>query len=263
MEQQKFVRKNIAVLDAQRRAEKKRMRRTVFYVLLFVLVSLIFLAVCVFVFLKVKNVDIEGATKYSTEQIMELVPISTGDNIYSFDSDDIESKICEAMPYVREVEIKRDLPTTVKINITEEKAVYAATIANDTYILSSELKVLERLPDGKSPPKGLKNISLSNVRRCLVGTQIEFVDKRTLDAVIALYKNCEDNYIEKKIKSVDVRSRFDMYINYDNRFDVYLGDIENIDIKIEFLIGIIEELDPNAKGTIDVSNHQEASVALS
>ena len=53
MEQQKFVRKNMAVLDAQRRHENKQKRRTVFYIILFVLISLAFVAVSVFVFLKV------------------------------------------------------------------------------------------------------------------------------------------------------------------------------------------------------------------
>ena len=92
---------------------------------------------------------------------------------------------------------------------------------------------------------------------------MEFVDERTLDALLTLYQSFEANYIESKIKDVDVRSRFDIYINYDDRFEVYLGDTENIDIKIRFLVGIIDELDDDAKGKIDVSNHREASVALS
>jgi hypothetical protein len=50
MEQQKFVRKNMAVLDAQRRHENKQKRRTVFYIVLFVLISIAFIAVSVFVF---------------------------------------------------------------------------------------------------------------------------------------------------------------------------------------------------------------------
>lgn len=253
----------MAVFDAQRRAEKKRVRRTVLYVLLFVSISLIFLSVCGIVFLKVKNVEVDGLKKYNAEQILELVPINEGDNIYSFNARELESHIASTMPYVREVEIKRDLPTTVRINVIEEKAVYVANIANDNYLLTSELKVLERLPDNKTPPKNLKKLTLNNVRKCIVGSQVEFVDKRTLDAVVTLYKTCEKNYIEKKIKSVEARSRFDIYINYDNRFEVYLGDIENIDIKIEFLIGILDELEPDSKGTIDISNHQEASVALS
>ena len=43
MEQQRFVRKNTNVFETQRRNEKKHTRRTVFYVILFLSVTVVFL----------------------------------------------------------------------------------------------------------------------------------------------------------------------------------------------------------------------------
>lgn len=263
MEQHKFVRKNMAVLDAQRRHENKHKRRTLFYIILFVLISIAFIAVSVVVFLKIKNIEVEGTEKYTYEQIMELVPITEGENIYSFKKKEIEETLMRDLPYVGKAEIKRDLPTKIVINITEEEPVYAANVAGDIYILSADMKVLERLSEGVTPDPSLATLTLSNVKRCIVGSQLEFSDSRTLDSVLLLYQTFADNYIENKIKGVDIRSRFDMYINYDNRFEVYIGDIENVDMKIEFLMGILEKLEPDSQGKIDISNHQEASVALS
>jgi len=263
MEQQKFVRKNMAIYDAQRRQENKRTKRKVFYTFLLIFVSLVFLVVCVAVFLNVKTVNVNGIEKYNYEQIMEYVPIVEGDNIFSFEASAIEKNIKQALPYIGEVDIKRDLPTTVEINIIEEKPYFAAELANDTYLISSNLKVLEKVDEQTAKSLELTTLSLNSVRRCIVGDQIEFVDGRTLDALLSLYESFEANYIETKINSVDIKSRFDIYINYDDRFEVYLGDTDNIDIKIRFLVGIIDELDEGSKGTIDVSNHREASVALS
>ncbi len=262
MEQQKFVRKNNAIFDAQRRQEKKRTRRTVFYVLLFLVVSLVFIAVCIAVFLNVKSVEIKGNEKYSDEQIRELVPIAEGDNIFMFDSDEIETSILQAFSYIGTVEIDRDLPSTVVVNIVEEKPYFATTIAGDTYLLSQNLKVLEKIKGEKAYPE-LISLSLNNVRRCIVGQTIEFVDSRTFDAITDLQTHFKSNYIEDKIVGIDVRSRFDIYINYDDRFKVYLGDMENADVKIRFLVGILEKLEEGATGTIDISNPQEAAVALS
>ncbi len=264
-QKQKFTRKNMAIYEAQRRQEKKRSRRTAFYVFLFIAITLVFLAVCVSVFLNVEEVTVEGLEKYSYEEIIEYVPINIGDNMFSFKSKDIEADIVRALPYVGSVEIKRDLPTTVVINVIEEKPYFAAELAGDVYLMSSNLKVLEKITDVENNQeiKDLTTLHLNSVRRCIVGSRIEFVDKRTLDALTDLYTCFADNYIESKIVSVDVRSRFDLYINYEGRFEVYLGDIENIDIKIRFLIGIIDELGDDAKGKIDVSNHREAAVALS
>ncbi len=263
MEQQRFVRKNMAIYDAQRRQENKRTKRKVFYTFLLIFISLVFLAVCVAVFLNVKTITINGIEKYEYDKIMEYVPIVEGDNIFSFEADVIEQNIKQSLPYIGEVDIKRDLPTTVEINIIEEKPYFAAELAGDTYLISSNLKVLEKVKDQKVESLELTELSLNSVRRCIVGSEIEFVDERTLDALQMLYQSFETNYIETKINAVDVRSRFDIYINYDDRFEVYLGDTDNIDIKIRFLVGIIDELDEGSKGKIDVSNHREASVALS
>ena len=263
MEQQRFVRKNTTMFDAQRRQEKKRARRSVFYVFLFLAVSLVFLAVCVAVFLNVENVTVNGIERYSYEEIIEHVPITVGENIYSFDAEEIEANIMQALPYVGEVQIKRDLPTTVVIEIIEKKPYYAAELAGDTYLMSADLKVLEKLPDTSAESTGLATLSLTSVRSCIVGNALEFVDERTTDALNELYSCFEANYIETKIRGVDVRSRFDIYIDYDNRFEVYLGDTDNIDIKIRFLVGVIDELGEGTKGEIDISDHREAAVALS
>lgn len=263
MEQQRFVRKNMAIYEAQRRQEKKRNRRTAFYIFLFLFVSLVFLAVCVAVFLNVEKVSVEGNEKYSDKEILKLVPIETGDNMFSFDSDDIEMAILNKYPYVGTVEVRRDFPTAVVVNIIEEKPYFSAEIAGETYLLSSNLKVLEKLPDEESPSEELIKLSLNNVRRCIVGETLEFVDSRTFDAIIELETYLKENYIENQIVEIDVRSRFDIYLNYADRFEVYLGDMENADVKVRFLVGIIGELEDGSTGVIDISNPQEASVALS
>lgn len=263
MERQKFVRKNTAIFDAQRRNEKKRTRRIVFYVALFLSISLIFLGVCTAVFLNVETVNVTGTVRYVPEQILEYVPIQVGDNIFSFDSNEIIEALKNELPYIGDVEIERDLPTAVNINVVEETPFYAADLAGETYLLSADLKVLEKQNGVSAEQLGLTNLSLNNVRRCIVGQSVEFIDERTEVALDELYASFENLYIEDKIKSVDVRSRFDIYVNYDGRFEVYLGNTENIDIKIRFLVKIIEELKPTDKGRINLSNYREAAVALS
>lgn len=263
MEQQKFVRKNKAMLDAAKRQENKRNRRTVFYVFLFLFVTVVFLAVCVAVFLNVGEIKVNGNEKYSDEEIMEYVPIVLGENIFSFKAKQIEEEILNAFPYVGSVEIKRDLPTTVEINVVEEKPYYAANLAGDTYLISSNLKVLECLPNTDYKTLGITALSINNVRRCFVGQNVEFVSERNSAALNELYESFKTNYIDDQITSIEFISRFDISFNYDNRFQVYVGDTDNIGIKIKFLMAIIDELEPDATGIIDVSNPQEASFARS
>lgn len=261
-QQQRFTRKNQVLFDAQRRQEKKRTRRTVFYVLLFISVSLVFLGVCFAVFLNVESFEINGNERYSYDDIVEMIPVEIGENIYSFSASDAEERIKRELPYIGDIKISRDLPKTILVEIVEEKPYYATDLAGETYILSSDLKVLERRKDITASDTDLALLKLNSVRRCVVGETLEFVDERTSDAVSELYSLFSANFIESDITSLDVRSRFDIYIGYQNRFDIYLGDMDNADIKIRFLVGIIDDLYPDSKGTIDISNHTEASVSL-
>ena len=262
MEQQRFIRKNQALFDAQRRQEKKRTRRTVFYVLLFVAVSLIFVGVCFAVFLNVETIEVKGNEKYTYEQIAGMIPVEIGDNIYSFKAGAAEEAIKRALPYVGSVAICRDLPKTVVVEISEKKAYYAADLAGETFLLSDDLKVLEKITDRTAAQTGLTVLKVSNVRRCVVGETVQFVDSRTYDTIIELFAAFKKNFIDDDITALDVRSRFDIYFDYQNRFEVYLGDMQNCDIKMRFLVGIIGELYDTDRGTIDVSNHTEASVLL-
>lgn len=263
MGQQKFTRKNIQIYDAQRRQENKRKRRVIVYVSLFLAVSLVFIAVCVAVFLKIDKILIKGNERYSDDQIWEYIPIKKGDNIFAFKAKEIEANINLAYPYIDKVEIKRDFPSTVIVNIEEASPYYYAKIAGDNYYISSELKVLEKLPADVLPDAIFKELKLNNVKKCVVGNSIDFVDKRTYDAISELNDLFVEYGLDNKISRIDIRSRFDIYFDYNDRFEIYLGDMENAEVKIRFLVEIFNELGENATGTIDISDPREAAVALS
>lgn len=262
MKRQYFVRKNVALIEAQQRQEKKRARRTALYIVIFVAVALIFIGVCFAVFLRIKTVNITGSEHYPAETILELFPAAEGDNIYSFTASEAEAAIVKALPYIASVKITRDLPTAVNIEITEEKAIFATPLAGDVYLVAADLKVLERVSEGSEKCDGLITLTLSNIRRCVVGEILEFVDKRTADAITGIFADLSDNYIDKKITALDVRSRFDISLKYEDRFDVYFGDMDNSDIKVRFLVEIIDQLYADSRGRIDVSGATEASVKL-
>ena len=262
MKKQYFVRKNVALIEAQQRQEKKRARRTALYIAIFVAVALIFIGVCFAVFLRIKTVNVTGSEHCPAESILELFPAAVGDNIYSFTASEAEDAIVRALPYIASVKVTRKLPTVVNIEIKEEQAVFATPLAGDVYLIAADLKVLERVSADSEKCEGLITLSLNSIRRCVVGEILEFVDKRTFDAVSGLYADLSDNYIEKKITSLDVRSRFDISFRYEDRFDVYFGDMDNSDIKVRFLVEIIDQLYPDSRGRIDVSDATEASVKL-
>ena len=56
--------------------------------------------------------------------------------------------------------------------------------------------------------------------------------------------------------------RFDFVGTLAHGFHIYIGDMDNFDLKIPFLEKVIDELYDEDKGSIDLSSHTEATVAL-
>ena len=77
-----------------------------------------------------------------------------------------------------------------------------------------------------------------------------------------MYSVLAANDMQYLIKEINIKSRFDIRMTYTDRFSIYVGDIEDFDLKIPFLAKIIEELYDDDTGSIDLSDYREASVSL-
>ncbi len=260
-EQRKYVRSN-ANMDALRsKQDKKRRRRTVFYVSLFVSVTVVFLVVCFFVFFRISEIRIENNEIYTEGQILENLPFAIEDNLFSFGIEEAEDTLRKALPYIGDVEISRKLPGVITVTVSERKAEMTLVLGEDAYLLSGDLQVLGRIGGGEITA-GVTRLATSSVERCLVGESVSFVDTRTADHLKELYTCLSAYGVMSKVRSIDMVSRFDITLNYDDRFTVYLADIDNMDIKIRFLVEIIKKLEPTDTGYINLADHREAAVRL-
>lgn len=260
-EQRRFVRSN-ANMDALRsQQDRKRRRRSVFYLTLFLCVTLVFLAVCFFVFFRVSEIRVEGNQIYTEGQILENLTFGLEDNLFSFKTAQAETALRKALPYIGEVEITRSLPNVVTVTVSERQAEMCLVLGEDAYLLSGDLRVLGRIGGGEIT-QGVTRLSTSAVERCLVGESVSFIDTRTADDLKELYAALAENGVMKHVREINMVSRFDITINYADRFTVYLADVDNIDIKIRFLVGILEKLKPTDTGYINLADHREAAVRL-
>lgn len=263
METKRYTKKNniSAEITEQKRQNRSR-NRTVFYVALVLAVAAVFAAIFVFVFLKVEEINVLGNTAYTREEILEVADINLGDNLMRLVGTDKGNVITEKLPYIEKAEITVRLPHSVDIMIYEATGSMYTVIDSNCYIMSNELKVLKRVSEAEAKEKGLCQVRTSAVSRCIVGEKCSFADSREYDTITGLYALLRQNGIDGKVKSINAENRFEIYFDYDGRFNVYMGDMDYSDIKIRFLVEILKQLDPKDTGSIDISNHSEASVKL-
>jgi len=254
---QKFRRKNAKFESLELQQKKKRTRRIVFYAVMLVSFTAVFFVLWFLVFFKVKDVEIVGSTRYSADEIRAVVGIAEGDNLYASNEDDVEALLTEKLPYIRTVKLKRKLPSTVVITVEEEQAVMFSNLYGNTYLISESLNVLERA-DG-ADLTGLVEVSAGEIRRCFAGEELVFTDSRMAWVVKELYNELKEYGLIDKVNSFTIENRFDISIRYDDRLDIYFGSIDDINIKVRFLVGIMGHLYEDEKGKLDISNIKEAS----
>lgn len=126
--------------------KKKKKRRKKHYFLRF----LIFIALIAGAILalssdlfSVRKFEIEGNNYYTAAQVQETSGLSTGINIFEEKLRQAKDALLED-PYIKNVEIKRVLPGTIKIVITE-RVDYACLPYNGQYVLIDEEGMVLRL----------------------------------------------------------------------------------------------------------------------
>lgn len=82
----------------------------------------------------VNDIDIQGNSRAVDDDLLKLADLKTGINVFKPNLFAIEKKILEH-PWVQTVKVKRDLPSTIKITIVEQKPLAIVKIENLADIL--------------------------------------------------------------------------------------------------------------------------------
>lgn len=136
-----------------------RRRRRVQSVLIVALLVLMGMALTVFLLFKVTNFRVENLDRttpantgiYTEEQIIDLLDIQVGDNIFSFFAGEKSRQLQQQLPYLDVVEVARQLPNTVVVKVQPATERFAVDTATGWLVLSDGLKVLRTSgdqPDG-------------------------------------------------------------------------------------------------------------------
>lgn len=207
------------------------------------------------VFFNIASVSITGSGTYSEEQIEQLCNINIGDNMFLIDKDKCRERLTTELPYIYDAVIKRKLPDTISIEITEAQPAYMIRNDDKTYtLLDDNLKVLENAAKNKydGAVAITKAIPVSNDP----GHVIEFENEDTLNCIKSIVAAI------KEIKLTDVSgiSSSDKNNNsvlYKNRITFELGDCSDLENKLYKALAAVEELDKKndkVKGKLNVSD---------
>jgi len=254
-----------------RREKVKRFKRICVSVIVIAIIAALGIFVCSENLFFVKGIDVKNISEdeylsaynpYTDDEMLEGLEIKKESGLYDFDASVAVEKAKYNLPYIKEIKISRRWPSTVVAKVKFEKPTYYISVENNLYILSDNLKVLERTKDYEKIEIGsLILLECKGIHNCIVGEKLGIPED--IEEIIAeIDKHIEAFEVKKHISNINVSDMFNLSIMYGTRYNVKLGDAKNIETKIEFMKRVIESrTDDTSGGTIDVSDVDKKKAA--
>lgn len=237
-----FLRKRA---ERQRKIRKRRIITTFIVLLVLALCTLAVLSMTVF--FPIEKITVTGSSIYTSEVLKDASGVVLGDNLFITSKSSIEKRLKSRLPYVEKIKLKREIPSTLKIVVTDAEEFASYSIGNKCYIVSESGWVLR---ETEEIPENLLTVLGVDVE-CKVGTRAKFKDKKQSEVVNSISDIFENAGI--KLNSLDITNMLELKVKAENRFEVLLGTGNNLEEKVKHLGGMIKEIDPEKKGKINIS----------
>lgn len=252
---QKFVRHN--------RNRKNILRLS--YILIFLVLSTLFVIICLAVFFKIKEVEIVGSSSYSPAEIMNYCGIEPGQSLYEVNDRDL-SGLSERFPYIRTARLTRKLPHTLIITVTEDEADYYCELYGEYFVLSRELRVLERSSDPSSlSERGLIELMLPEIDQAIIGDSLVFASDADEKYVTAYLDTLYTNQIYERVTGFDLRDKFNLRMICDHIYLVELDSGDELSTKLTATAAVLATTEAFPEGVtakIDMANPAMPSAML-
>jgi cell division protein FtsQ len=257
----------------KKKQQRKRTLKKVFFWLKAILFSAILLILFYYIgsspFFNIKNITIIGMKHYAENELIQKAGIVVNKNGFEGIGGSIghfiqlrygvyEKAIISKCPYIKNVQVQFKLPSTVSIVVEERQPVFLISHKSKYIILSREGIMVELV-------KARKESNLPEMRGVIIekfisGQAISISNMNKLEKCIRIITSIDNNdkiiknsdKIKSLIKYIDISLEDNVRLNLEERIDVNLGDLDELDYKIRAVTEIVaNKLKKSDCGTLD------------
>ena len=220
------------------------------------LFSMVLAGVCVVlvlaIFFKISSVEVRGTRMYSDQQILQEAGIDTGDNLFSVNEDRVNKKVSKALPYIKNIRVKRKLPDTLILEVTSASEVAAIEKGAGFVLLDSNGKVLEE--NASMLMEGVAVVTGINAKSIRKGETIALKDEALTESFLLVLKSVEDSEINL-LTEIQYDKKGEVRFIYDDRIRIEFGSTVNLEKKIKRAKAALDkenEINPYSEGVLDL-----------
>ena len=182
-------------------------------------------------FFRIDDIEISGSSRYTNQQITAAAEVRVGDNLFFLNKYDAAARIRQQLPYVETVQFRRVLPSKLVVQVTECRDPVAIKQDGTVYLLCDKGTIVDTVSAAK-------------------WSQYIQIEGLTL---------LDDKGMLHQVQVIDLSDAARITIRYTDRFDVqFLWDAD-FDYKLDYLAAVVDKLEDNEKGTIDMTQEGKAS----
>ena len=223
---------------ARKRERQKKMQMRLYIIVIILAVAVIFVILVFNVFFNIQNVDVEGSTNYTAEEIFKASGITVGDNMLREDIAKCSENITSTLIYIESAEVKKLYPSTIKITVEASVPFANVQTSSGYYLISRGGKILETLTNPKS---GIMTITGSEADITLLpGERFASIDETKNKDIYALLDAFSDDELEY-VTYIDITDPANVSFEYDSRIVVELGVVSDLDYKLNFITQILHD----------------------
>ncbi len=238
--------------------------------------------------LRVRMISVVGNSMYSIQEIQEASGISEGSALLLVNKTAVAGRIRAELPYIDQVRIGIGLPNAVKIEVVELENTFAVAANDGSYwLMNADGKLVEQITaKAASDYLTIQGVRIENAA---AGQMVEAMKdsvpekkkteeeqnedgEETVDAppeasaeermavALQIVSQLEGEDDIRSITAIDVSSIYDLQIWYGTRFQVKLGNTEELSYKLEYMVAALAQLESYQSGVLDLT-FQEAKKA--
>ncbi len=208
-------------------------------------------------FLAVKAIEVEGKSRYSTEEIIEQSGIFVGQSLMAVNKAKSHDDLLEAFPYLCRVEISNSAFDTVRITVEETKVLGAVQLDKDWMVVGENNHALERLEE-KKLPKTILRIKGARLAGTAIGQPL--LDDRSLGVCHALL-SAAAQYGVTDFTTLDITEKTNVQVWWKGRVCLLLGNESNIAAQIgafsDLLPTFLKNNGDAVKGRLDMTSYAD------
>ncbi len=234
-----------------KRQKKRRKRRIFFRTFLLMLLLVIVCTTVMFLtpWFNISAIDVNGISHLNGDDIRACSGIYIGNNMFKISTSHARDKI-SALPYVKEVEVKRNFPKKVEINIVESHARAYFEYMGGYAVIDEDGKALEIMSE---EPQNCIQIMGCELKDFSLGKKISIDSAEKFDIILLYIGELEKTEFYGGVNKLDLTNTVDIKFTFENRLTVFCGDISGLNRKILTFTEIAyNQLSPNARGEIDL-----------